>query len=255
MQTNYHTHTARCQHAAGEDREYIEAAIERGIKVLGFSDHCPWIFPGDYVSGIRMLPSQTDDYCHSLESLRKEYASDIDIKIGFEAEYVPSLMEAQDRFLADYPIDYMILGQHYLGEEPGSVYTGWETDDYQILKKYVDTVIEGMESGRYLYLAHPDLIYYVGSDTLYEKEMTRLCEYLKKKESPVELNLLGALQKRNYPSDRFLRVVQKTGNTCILGIDAHAPAQILNMEGYERCICWIEKYGLTRTEIMLPENR
>ena len=173
MQTNYHTHTARCQHAAGEDREYIEAAIERGIKVLGFSDHCPWIFPGDYVSGIRMLPSQTDDYCHSLESLRKEYASDIDIKIGFEAEYVPSLMEAQDRFLADYPIDYMILGQHYLGEEPGSVYTGWETDDYQILKKYVDTVIEGMESGRYLYLAHPDLIYYVGSDTalrLSEKE-------------------------------------------------------------------------------------
>ncbi len=38
---NYHTHTKRCRHAVGEDREYVEAAIEAGLKVLGFSDHTP----------------------------------------------------------------------------------------------------------------------------------------------------------------------------------------------------------------------
>ena len=36
---NYHTHTKRCHHACGEDREYVEAAIESGLKILGFSDH------------------------------------------------------------------------------------------------------------------------------------------------------------------------------------------------------------------------
>ena len=36
MYANYHTHTKRCQHAVGEDREYVEAAIAAGIQVLGF---------------------------------------------------------------------------------------------------------------------------------------------------------------------------------------------------------------------------
>lgn len=33
--------TKRCQHAVGEDREYVEAAIAAGIQVLGFSDPLP----------------------------------------------------------------------------------------------------------------------------------------------------------------------------------------------------------------------
>ena len=36
---NMHTHTARCMHARGEDREYVEKAIEAGFEVLGMSDH------------------------------------------------------------------------------------------------------------------------------------------------------------------------------------------------------------------------
>ena len=38
MIANFHTHTARCNHATGTDREYVEAAIRAGVKSLGFSD-------------------------------------------------------------------------------------------------------------------------------------------------------------------------------------------------------------------------
>ena len=31
---NFHTHTTRCKHATGEDREYVERAIEAGFDVL-----------------------------------------------------------------------------------------------------------------------------------------------------------------------------------------------------------------------------
>lgn len=242
MKANYHTHTARCQHAVGDDREYVEAAIERGLDILGFSDHCPWIFNDGYVSNIRMLPSQLDNYFDSIERLKKEYAADITLYAGFEAEYIPSLMEKQDKLLADYPVDYMILGQHFLGVENDSVYTGQPTQDDSRLIRYVDTVIEAMDSGRYLYIAHPDLIHYTGSAALYEQEMTRLCQYLKKRQIPIELNLLGALEGRNYPSDRFLQIAKKAGNSCILGIDAHNPKQILEMAGYNRCMQWVESY-------------
>lgn len=36
MLHNYHTHTARCNHAQGEDRQYVEEAIKAGMKRLGF---------------------------------------------------------------------------------------------------------------------------------------------------------------------------------------------------------------------------
>ena len=58
MFANYHTHTARCHHATGEDKAYVEAAIQNGFQVLGFSDHCPWIFSDGYVSPIRMTPDE-----------------------------------------------------------------------------------------------------------------------------------------------------------------------------------------------------
>ena len=41
MIANYHTHTARCLHAAGAEREYVERALQGGCRVLGFSDHTP----------------------------------------------------------------------------------------------------------------------------------------------------------------------------------------------------------------------
>ena len=73
MLANYHTHTTRCQHAEGEDRQYIEAAIQAGYKILGISDHCPWVFQDGYVSHIRMTPSQMDEYFSSFDLLKKEY--------------------------------------------------------------------------------------------------------------------------------------------------------------------------------------
>lgn len=251
MYANYHTHTMRCGHAVGEDREYIEAAIKAGIKILGFSDHCPWVYPDNFVSGIRMRADQTDDYFSSLENLRKEYADDITVLIGFEAEYVPDLIDAQDNLLASYPLDYMILGQHFLGTECGSAYAGSPTDCTDFFIEYVDTVIAGLDTGRYLYLAHPDLINYTGDDAIYREHMTRLCRYLKEKNIPAELNMLGAYQGRNYPSDKFLQIVREVGNTCIIGIDAHDPAHLTNELGYKACQELIQQYHLHIIEKMI----
>ena len=39
MLHSYHNHTYLCNHADGTPREYIEKAIQSGIKTFGFSDH------------------------------------------------------------------------------------------------------------------------------------------------------------------------------------------------------------------------
>lgn len=239
LRANYHTHTFRCKHASGEDREYVEKAICAGYTEIGFADHCPWIYPDSFVSGIRMLPSEVDAYFDSLLKLRKEYENEISVRIGFEAEYMPSLMEKQDRFLRDYPLDYMILGQHFVGMERNDTYSGRQTDDEAMIQGYVDLCLEGIQSGRYLYLAHPDLIWYTGGDDVYAREMKRLCEGMKQMDAALEMNILGIATGRNYPDRRFWEIARETGNKVIIGMDAHAPKDLVNEEAlsYAETLC------------------
>lgn len=250
MIANYHTHTARCRHAWGEDKEYVESAIQAGMQVLGFSDHCPWIFPKSYVSQTRMRPEELDNYFYSLEALRHEYARDITIYIGFEAEYSAALMEEQEKLLSGYPVDYMIMGEHFIGSEMENAYSGTPTDNETDLIQYVDTVIEGLETGKYRYLAHPDLLHYTGADAFYEKHFRRLCVYLKSREIPIEINLLGVVEQRHYTSERFLRIAQEVGNTAIIGCDAHTPDRLSNQEYIAICQNMAQKFGLPLVEML-----
>ncbi|MCC8069299.1 MAG: histidinol-phosphatase [Ruminococcus sp.] len=243
MVANYHTHTKRCQHAYGEDKEYVENAIKGGLKVLGFSDHCPWIYDSNYISGTRMLPSQLDEYFTSMERLKKEYQRDIKIYVGFESEYIPQQMESQDRLFKGYPIDYMILGEHFISPEP-STYMGFPSKDENYLKVYIDTIIEGMETGRYSYVAHPDLCDFVGDIEVYNKHYEKLCRYLKDKNVPIEINLLGYIEHRHYPNENFLKIAQKVGNIAIVGCDAHTPDRLSNVKAQNECKRLAERFGL-----------
>lgn len=71
MIANYHTHTWRCRHADGTEREYVERAIEGGLKILGFSDHSPYPFPEGYDSGMRMRLDQVEGYVDTVLALKK----------------------------------------------------------------------------------------------------------------------------------------------------------------------------------------
>lgn len=244
MIANYHTHTYRCHHAIGSDREYVEAAIAAGFQEIGFADHAPFVYPSGFVSSIRMLPGEVDGYVTSLLELRKEYQKEISIRIGFESEYCPELLPLQQELLADYPIDYMIMGQHFLAPDDGAPYMGSPMRETDLLKRYVDSIIEGMDTGKYKYLAHPDLVNYQGNLTDYKQHMTRLCQEMKKREIPLEFNLLGFAEARHYPNETFWQIVGETGNDVIFGSDAHRPDQIWNPAVYEEAMKIIRKYQL-----------
>lgn len=44
LTTNFHTHTTRCNHAAGEDRQYVEEAIKVGLRFLAFQTFTIFLF-------------------------------------------------------------------------------------------------------------------------------------------------------------------------------------------------------------------
>ena len=245
IKANYHTHTYRCMHAFGTEREYVEAAVNAGIKILGFSDHVPIRFPGDYVSGIRMRPDETDDYKKVLSDLRDEFAPQIELHIGFEAEYIPAYFDYHKSLIDDEGFEYLIMGEHFIDEGgPEGIYTGQPTADVDILDKYVKLVIEGAATGYFKYVAHPDLINFVGDETIYRRRMKRMCRELHQMGMPVEINALGYCTNRHYPSDRFYEIAAEEGVDVIIGMDAHTAWQLVCEESYRGCMDIVDRFGL-----------
>ena len=158
MLANYHTHTPRCNHAVGEEQCYVERAVEGGLKLLGFSDHTPYLFdkPG-YYSSFRMRPEELDDYVQTLQKLRTKYADRIELHIGLEAEYYPKLFPRLLDFLRQYPVEYLILGQHALYNEVEGIYPAQPTTDRKLLDQYLGQTLDALDSGVFTYFAHPDL--------------------------------------------------------------------------------------------------
>lgn len=228
MQYNYHTHTARCHHAVGSDREYVEAAISKGMHTLGFSDHAPYLFPDGYQSGFRMKTDQIFEYADSIRALAKEYQKDIRILCGFELEYYPDFHKEEMAFLRQAQPDYLLLGQHFIGNERYEFPSSRQYCDDFALIGYVSQVLAGLATGDFLYVAHPDLAGMRFSEECIQKEYRRLCEGTKRMGIPLEINLLGVRDHRHYPSNAFFKIAAEVGNDVVIGADAHDPVSLID---------------------------
>ena len=241
---NYHTHTVRCNHASGTDREYVENAIKAGMKVLGFADHAPYVFPNGYRSNFRMKDDQINEYAESVRQLKKEYANEIDILLGFELEYYPKFHSQEMDFLKTVNPDYLILSQHFIKNEiDGGTHIYVARQD--ILETYVSQIIEGLSTGDFDMVGHPDMVDFYSSNQAVQKEQfTRLCKYCLKNGYPLELNLLGIRAKRYYPSEDFFKVAGQVGSPVVIGYDAHDAQCLLETTQLLSAKRLIEKYNL-----------
>ena len=226
MIANYHTHTWRCNHARGSEREYIEQALKAGLKILGFSDHSPYVFPEGYYSSFRMKMDQLGEYIRTVRSLGREYEGRIEMPVGVELEYYPRHFKELLAVLRDSDLDYAILGQHFIDNEYDAQYAGLVTDSREVVRRYCAQSMEAMQTGLFTYFAHPDLIHYRGDGKFFRDCVRPMCAEAKGCGIPLELNLLGIREGRQYPNRLFWEIAAEEGCTAILGVDAHSPGSL-----------------------------
>lgn len=249
MHINYHTHTMRCHHASAHtEREYVEAAIAQGFTRLGFADHTPHPFPDGYVSGIRMTMEELEDYVTTLRALRDEYRGQIEIHIGLEVEYYPALFAGLQQAARDYEIEYFLLAQHFLGNEIGEKHVQRPDTPPDQLRRYCRQLMDGIDTGCFTYLAHPDVIRYSGDPAHYEEQMRMLCRHANAADIPVEINLLGLREDRHYPTEAFWKVAGEEGCKVILGSDAHSADHFDHPPALQKAHALVERYHLQLLE-------
>ena len=226
---NLHSHTTRCGHAIGTDEEYVLAAIEAGFKEMGFSDHI--FLPGLSQPGMRGDYSLLEDYLSSIERLQKKYKDQIGIYKAFEAEWYGDLFKPYyQELLRSKKIDYLILGQHCYFDEKFRSYGRSAINPSQGTYAYVNHLVEGMESGLFLYVCHPDL--FMLWQVYFDQQAYGAAKLIAKKSKelgvPLEVNMGPSRRGENkaymvYPCRKFWEVVAEEGAPCVFGVDAHSP--------------------------------
>lgn len=256
MKSNFHTHTLRCNHAVGAERDYVECAAKAGFEILGMSDHTPW--PGP--EGVGMKLAELPDYVNTLRALRNEYADRLTLKIGLECEYsrkhISWLRDTKAEML-----DYIIMGNHFTGSGDEIRYFGGVTDAAG-LNDYLKATVEGLETGLYSYLAHPELCLRAypqwdkaAADVC--RELARACRDLN---VPVEYNLEGVRASRKgnhpgicYPNRHFWDIAAEEGCIAIIGYDAHIPETLLDDSDWQVARRLIdEELQMKRIETIFP---
>ena len=236
LEYNYHTHTYRCGHAYGEDEEYVLSAIKCGIKRLGFADHV-------FLNEFDHRKGDADEYISSINHLKNKYKDKVDIIVGFEAEYSKEKEEYYRSLLNK--VDYLIQGQHFalINNEMVS----YKNKPYEYLKD----VLDGLNSGLFTYLAHPDMFLSwmpdISEDVLIDVS-TKIIKEAIRLDIPLELNIHGMLREdwnngERYPSNLFFKLCGELNARVVVGVDAHRPEQI-NKEDIEKVFSIIEKYNL-----------
>lgn len=233
MKIDLHNHTTLCNHAKGSVTSYVEAAIDKGIDVYGFSDHAPMDFDPKY----RMRFDEMQMYRAMVMEAKERFADKITILYGYEVDYLPGHM---DRRVLEADVDYLIGSVHFIDEwgfDNPEFIGRYEHQDIDVIwQRYFD-LIEAMANSRLFdIVGHLDLIKvfkFLPTRPVVEFAEAAL-KAIKAADMVMEINVAGLRKpiKEFYPSESLLTRAFELDIPITFASDAHA----------------IEQVGLFRTE-------
>lgn len=236
MLVDYHTHHERCGHAVGKMEQYIQAAIARGVKQIGLSDHQPvlHIAPEDLAPEVAMPIEELPLYVAEAFLLKEKYQGQIEVKVGLEADWVEGYGEQTRELLSQYSFDYVIGSVHFLGtwdHTDGRNMAGWETRDvFETYVEYFQQVRMAAESRLFDTIGHFDVIKRFGfkPERAYQEAVEAAIVAVRDSGICVEVNASGLRYPcaEQFPSRTILEILKHHNVPLTVGSDAHKPEHV-----------------------------
>lgn len=247
MLSNIHMHTHYCD--GGEAPvKYIQAAIEKGLVSVGFSAHAPAPFDCNWA-----VPSnRLKKYIEEIESLKKEYHSQIQIYLGLELDYFPDIVPYSREILRSGAFDYFIGSVHFIDTYPdGRRWTidgpheefrkgfaeVFNNDAIEVTRKFFDYNRKMIRDLNPPVIGHMDKLKmqrrpdcFISDDhPVFREELLRTLECAQKAGAIVEINTRGIYKKRDdnfYPGSQVFNEMHNMGVKVMVNSDAHLPHEI-----------------------------
>lgn len=250
-----HCHTPLCKHAYGDPVEFAAAALERNLKGITFTCHCP--LPDGNSAHVRMSPEQYPEYLDLIAVAREAYAGKLDVRTGIESDYYPGVEPWLEELHARVPLSHVLGSVHYQLADYRKTYFKGDVLAYQRL--YYEHLAMSAETGLFDTLAHPDLI---KNESPVEWNFARLrdevCRSLDRIAATgvaMELNTSGkfkSLAEMN-PSPDQLVLMRERGIPVVIGADAHVPERVA--DGYEEALLLLREAGYTEVSYFIDRKR
>lgn len=230
-------HTTLCGHAIGAPIEYAMMAMEKEIDLITITCHIPMEWEAFGQQGIRMRRDQLDTYIKLVEgTAKKAKAFGVEVLCGIEAEVFPDEghMETMDEVLAAHSWDFVLGSLHAQCWS----YLTWlkehkVKDDATKIDCYFRHLIDGVQSGRYDSMSHPDVIrtYGVVDEFVpaeHEEVIRNFLQAVVDEDICMEVNTSG-LTKGDFevhPDPQILDWASEIGVKLTIGSDSHKPSSV-----------------------------
>jgi histidinol-phosphatase (PHP family) len=181
--------------------------------------------------------SEIESYVNAIDTAQEAYPQ-IKIIQGMECEYYDKYHDFyQDFLLGDWNIRYLILGQHIFRCDDEWVFFSKEPRGVRELKAYTNSLIKGISSGIFTFLAHPDIFgtFYIPWDKETQACSRAILDAAKDMNLPIELNTHGMRKSKvqtpegprnQYPVVPFWELVSEYQLPVVINTDAHVPEDI-----------------------------
>jgi histidinol-phosphatase (PHP family) len=232
-----HTHHRRCGHATGSLREYVTTALDKGVRVLGLSDHTPMFAEeADHaLPPVAMPKSEFPSYIAEALALKAEFAGSIEILVSTEADWFRGRMDAYTRELSRYPLDYLIGSVHMFEGRDIFDTTRWDTVGESELpavkSRFFREVARCARSGLFDVIGHVDALKGNHPQLAAVPAAAAADEMLlaiRDSGSVMEINTSGGTKKCGgwYPESDLLERAHHFGVPVTFASDAHTPERI-----------------------------
>jgi histidinol-phosphatase (PHP family) len=265
-----------CEHAAGDLREVLEAAVAAGYHTFGVSEHAPrseerLVYATERAKGFDVARLRTDfeDYAQAITPLADEFSDRLTVLRGFEAEVVPahSYREEMLGHRRRFGFDYMVGSVHYVDEIS---IDGPKSDFDAVLAQaggleplavcYYEAIAAMVDALRPDVVGHLDLIRRnappdAALDTsAIRKSAGRALEAVREHGCILDLNTAGWRKGLGspYPAPWLVQWASQMSVGFCFGDDSHGPAQV--GEGVDQARGYLLENGVTTVTVLTRDG-
>jgi histidinol-phosphatase (PHP family) len=252
MVTDYHTHTEKGPYTVEWLEHFLRVAQARGIEEYGVSEHAyrfqqtAHLFDNPWIRERRT--ENIDEYYKMVEAARHVGHR---VKFGIELDFIPGTEAALERFIKEYPFDYVIGSVHWLGDfgfDLLEMKDKWLNRDLKATyDEYFSILTQMVESNLFDFVGHADVIKVFGyepDDPMFLSDWyERLAETFANNNAVIEVSTAGLRKPvgKLYPAPGLLQASFNRHVPIVINSDAHRPEDV--GADYEQALSLVKAVG------------